>query len=172
MASWGSGQFLSTIILLAVLFGDCSGKQRLPKDLLSKEEMTHVMIQIHLLEAKMGRLSLRIDSAKKVYRHFEGELLRELKVDSAVFANSFDYYSKNPEVFTKIYNAVVDSLMEMESREKLMLDEEMKLAESDTLETVNQGDTLTVKKEVEVKLDGKDRKIQQFKKSDNNEMKE
>ena len=103
MASWGSGQFLSTIILLAVLFGDCSGKQEIPDGLLSKQEMTHIMIQIHLLEAKIGRLGLPSDSAKQVYMHFESELFRALAVDSSIFFKSYDYYSQEPEIFTKIY---------------------------------------------------------------------
>lgn len=169
MASWGSGQFLSTIILLAVLFGDCSGKQEIPDGLLSKQEMTRVMIQVHLLEAKIGRLGLRHDSAKVVYKHFEVELLKELKIDTGDFAASFEYYATQPEMFTKIYNAVVDSLIEMESREKLRDDEEQK-AKSDSLgmgaakdSLVVVVDSLKVEKPKPETEEGKFRKLQKFK---------
>jgi len=126
MASWGSGQILSTILLLAVLIGACSEKEGIPKDVLSKQQMTRVLIQMHMLEAKVGRLALTHDSAKQVYNHFHSLLLEQEEIDSVTFAKSFDYYSINPAQFTKIYNAVVDSLMERESREKLMLDETKK----------------------------------------------
>jgi hypothetical protein len=171
MASWGSGQFLSTIILLAVLFGDCSGKQDIPEGLLNKQEMTHVMIQIHLLEAKIGRLGLRTDSAKVVYKHFESELFRELKMDTSYFNKSFSYYSKKPEIFTKIYNAVVDSLIEMESREQLIEDEEKKAMESDTLQNNVLIDSLTTEKnEPEVKELDNGRKLQKFRRVDSTQM--
>jgi hypothetical protein len=122
MASWGSGQNLSIILLLAVLFGDCSGKQEIPKDILDKNQMTKLLIQVHLLEAKVGRLGLRADSAKQVYDHFQRLMLQEAGVDSVSFARSFAYYSDNPQHFKKVYNAVVDSLIERETREKLELD--------------------------------------------------
>ena len=104
------------------------------------------MIQIHLLEAKIGRLGLPSDSAKQVYMHFESELFRALAVDSSIFFKSYDYYSQEPEIFTKIYGAVVDSLMEMESREKLIKDEEEKALKSDTLKTNGVIDSLSISK--------------------------
>jgi len=122
MASWGSGQFLSIIILLAVLFGDCSGKEGTPKGVLSRQQMTHLLIQVHLLETKVARLGLTPDSAEVVYQHFEKLILQRAGVDSATFAGSFEYYSANPRLFTKVYNAVVDSLLERENREKLELE--------------------------------------------------
>jgi hypothetical protein len=170
MASWGSGQFLSTIILLAVLFGDCSGKQEIPDGLLDKKEMTHVMIQIHLLEAKVGRLGLRTDSAKQVYKHFELALLKELNIDTSRFNESFSYYSKKPEVFTKIYNAVVDSLLEMESREKLRVDEAQKAAEADTLGTAHTDSLKVIEKKPEIK-DPESPKLEKFKRPESSGLK-
>ena len=126
MASWGSGQILSTILLLAVLFGACSEKEETPTDVLSKQQMTRVLIQMHLLEAKVGRLGLTHDSAKLVYNHLHYLMLEREGIDSASFAKSFDYYTLNPTQFTKIYNAVVDSLIEQETKEELLLDEKAK----------------------------------------------
>lgn len=126
MASWGSEQILSTILLLAVLIGACSEKEKTPADVLSKQQMTRVLIQVHLLEAKVGRLGLTHDSAKQVYNHLHYLMLEKEGIDSAAFTKSFDYYSLNHAQFTKIYNAVVDSLIEQETREKLLEDERAK----------------------------------------------
>ena len=135
--------------------------------------MTRVMIQIHLLEAKVGRLGLRSDSAKTVYKHLELELLNELKIDTGDFNESFNYYSTKPEVFAKIYDAVVDSLMEMESRGKLIEDEEQK-AKTDSLALVNAKDSLSVaidslkieRPEPATEETGNARKIQKFRQPD------
>ena len=119
MASWGTEHNYSIIILLAVLFGSCSGKEEVPTRFLSKEEMTHVMIEIHILEAKVGRLGITVDSAKMVYNHLEKEVFAKSGTDSSSYFESFDYYSEHPDLFSAVYNAVVDSLLEMDSREKL-----------------------------------------------------
>ena len=122
MESWGSKHNFSIIILLAVFFGSCSGKEDIPDDILSKEKMTHVMIEIHTLEAKVGRLGITADSSKIVYDHLEKEVFARSGTDSAHYFKSFDYYSTHPEPFAVVYNAVVDSLMEMESIEKLNIE--------------------------------------------------
>ena len=128
------------------------------------------MIQIHLLEAKVGRLGLRSDSAKTVYKHLELQVLNELKIDTGDFNASFNYYSTRPEVLAKIYDAVVDSLMEMESRGQLIEDEERK-AKTDSLAMLNAKDSLSVTADC-VKIEkprpvleetGNVRKLQKFK---------
>lgn len=122
MASSGMKHNFSIIILLAVLFVACSGEEKLPNDILTQEEMTHIMIQIHLLEAKVGRLGISKDSALTVYAHFENVILKDSEVDSSIYFESFQYYSVHPKIFSKLYAAVTDSLMEMESKEKLKTD--------------------------------------------------
>ena len=133
MASWGSKHNFSIIILLAVFFGSCSGEEDIPNDVLSQEKMTHVMIEIHILEAKIGRLGITTDSAKIVYDHLEKEIFAKSGTDSASFFRSFEYYSTHPEPFSVVYNAVVDSLMELESIDKLNVEakkEALKKADS------------------------------------------
>lgn len=138
MASSGIKQNFSIIILLAVLFGACSEKEELPEDILSKEKMTHMMIQIHLIEAKVGRLRLPRDSQQVVYRHFEKELLKEMGIDSATYFTSFGYYSLHPALFTIVYEAVGDSLMEIESKEKLKEEAEKEaIRKSDSIQTLS-----------------------------------
>ena len=123
MASWGKGQFLAITILLAVLFGACKEKKEIPEGILPPEEMTHVMINIHLLETKLGRLNVRTDSAKVLFRYFEGLLLQENGIDTATYRKSMDFYTVEPKLFKRVYTAVVDSLLEMESVEKLREEE-------------------------------------------------
>jgi len=122
MASWDSKHNFLIIILLAVLFGACSGEEEVPSDVISKNQMTNMMIQIHLLEAKIGRLGISRDSGKVVYKHFESVLLQDAGLDSLTYFSSYDYYSDHPKLFAQVYAAVTDSLMEMDSKEKLKSD--------------------------------------------------
>ncbi|MCP4460667.1 MAG: DUF4296 domain-containing protein [Cytophagales bacterium] len=122
MASWGTKHYFSIIILLAVLLGACSEKEQLPEDILSQKRMTHLMIQIHLLEAKVGRMGVRRDSALVVFKHFENKLFEANGIDSTIYYKSFNYYGMHPEYFSEVYAAVSDSMLEIESKERLKIE--------------------------------------------------
>lgn len=119
MASWHIKYNFSNLILLTVLFVACLEKEKLPDNILPQKKMTHIMIQVHLLEAKIGQLGISMDSAKVVYQYFERVVLKKAGIDSTRYFESFNYYSIHPEFFADVYAAVTDSLMEMESKEKL-----------------------------------------------------
>lgn len=77
------------------------------------------MMEIHLLEAKITNAPIDpYDSAKAVYVHYEKLLFQELDITQDQYERSFNYYVDHPNEFEKIYNAVVDSLMEGEKRFK------------------------------------------------------
>ena len=79
--------------------------------------MTKVMIEIHLLESKVSKLKIvPKDSSQAVYNHYEKLLFEELGISQDQYERSFNYYVDNANDFQKVYNAVVDSLLE---REKL-----------------------------------------------------
>jgi len=101
---------------------------------LSQAEMTRMIIQIHLLEAKIGKARIPRDSSIALYQYFEKELFKEQGIDSAMYYVSFDYYSNHPEAFSEVYAAVGDSLMEMEAKEKLKVEaEKLALKKSDSI---------------------------------------
>lgn len=75
------------------------------------------MTEVHLLEAKIAQLPIRpTDSIQAVYEHYEKLLFKDLGITKEQYENSFNYYVDNPSEFEKVYNVVVDSLMQ---REKL-----------------------------------------------------
>ncbi|MEP1032774.1 DUF4296 domain-containing protein [Ekhidna sp.] len=104
--------FLTVLVIVC----SCSSSDE-PKDLISNEQMVKVMIEIHLLEAKINKLRIDpVDSTQAVYNHYEKLLFEDLGIDQDQYERSFNYYVDHPNDFEKIYNAVVDTLME---REKL-----------------------------------------------------
>ncbi len=79
--------------------------------------MVKVMTEIHLLEGKINNIFIDPrDSIQAVYDHYEKSLFKDLGITQDQYERSFNYYVDNPSVFEKIYNAVVDTLMQREKR--------------------------------------------------------
>ncbi|MDW3191603.1 MAG: DUF4296 domain-containing protein [Cytophagales bacterium] len=98
------------VVGLLLLMG-CVAEPEKPVDLIGKSEMVDVLIQVHLLEAKINKVPKRQgDSAHFLYNHYQNLLFEEMNIDSASYRSSMNYYLEYPEELTSIYQAVVDSL--------------------------------------------------------------
>lgn len=78
-----------------------------------------VMTEIHLLEAKINNVPIDpYDSTQAVYEHYEKLLFEDLEITQYQYERSFNYYVDHPNEFEKIYEAVVDTLMQYEQINK------------------------------------------------------
>lgn len=107
-------------IFLTVLVIVCScTSSGTPEDLIDPPKMVEVMIEIHLLDAKINNVPVvPSDSTQAVYEHYEKLLFKDLGITQEQYERSFNYYVDNPNDFEKIYTAVVDTLMSREKRYK------------------------------------------------------
>lgn len=106
--------FLTALVILVA----CSEPEK-PEGVIEPEKMTKVMMEIHILEAKMAYVPVAPADAKKdVYYHYEGLLFDSLGITKEEYETSFNYYVDHPSEFEKIYSAVVDSLMQREKLSK------------------------------------------------------
>lgn len=106
--------FLTVLVIVCA----CSGSTE-PDDLIGREQMVKVMTEVHLLEAKINKVPVDpVDSTQAVYDHYEKLLFKDLGITQDQYEQSFNYYVDNPNEFEKIYNAVVDTLMQKEKRFK------------------------------------------------------
>ena len=110
------------LMVSCILFG-CIGEVKIPDDVMSKNEMISFLIDVHILEAKMGQLSLNRDSAYEVFSHFESEIFEQHGVDDSLYNKSLEFYYMNPEIMEEIYAAVLDSLSLYERMSKGNLEE-------------------------------------------------
>jgi hypothetical protein len=102
------------------MLASCGGKNdKAPDDLLSKEEMVRILVDVHIAEAKVTQKGLVQDSAKKIFTKSKLDILNKYHVKPEVFERSFDYYMKNLKDMDDIYASVVDSLSFLEARGKL-----------------------------------------------------
>lgn len=89
----------------------CSTEPEVPENIIQKDKMSAVLVDIHLLEAKVGNLNLPPDSSKQVFEVLQTEIYEKHGIDSLSYAESIAYYAQYPKVFHDIYEIVVDTLM-------------------------------------------------------------
>ena len=120
--------FLFTIIISA-----CNEKEaQRPKDLLSEDKFTEVMVEVQFAEALgLQRKREEPDSAAVIYSYYK-EIFNRHNIDRETFIKTYDYYIDKPEEMGEIYEHVLDSLNK--------LDVELKLNPNQ----VNEADTLKV----------------------------
>ena len=98
--------FLGIIILVAI---SCSS-DRPPKHIMNEQDMINYLIDLHIAEAAVQNLRLKVDSAGIVFAAKEKHLLKEHNVTDSIFINSYNYYLDHPLKLEDIYAAVVDSI--------------------------------------------------------------
>lgn len=87
----------------------------MPEDVLDKDKMIEVLLEIHVLEAKVQKLYISQDSSELLYKHYEKMLFDDLGITQEVYDKSLIYYVDNSEILGKMYNQIVDSLMLQQS---------------------------------------------------------
>ncbi|MFY0607131.1 MAG: DUF4296 domain-containing protein [Cyclobacteriaceae bacterium] len=105
-------------LFFTILFGCTSKKKELPADLLTHDDMVKVLVEVHILEAKVKKLYLNADSSSKVYHHYEKMLFDDLDIDKTAYEKSVAYYVDEISTYKDIYEEVVDSLLARQKVEK------------------------------------------------------
>jgi len=97
--------------LLVVLLAACTQKDEIPKGTISEEKMGQIMTDIHLIEARVSRLSIAsIDSTTLVSERLKRDVFKKHKIDTAAYNQSYRFYSMHPEYLERIYEKVVKNL--------------------------------------------------------------
>lgn len=100
------------VILILLIFVNCSKKeQELPPNVLTRDQMVRVLIDVHILEAKVKKLYLPRDTSKMVYNHYEKMLFKDQGISKAQYEESMSYYIDEIGTMKDIYDQVVDSLL-------------------------------------------------------------
>ena len=88
----------------------CKKEPEKPGDILTKEQMTQVIIDIHILEAQIKDVKVNFDSSKVIYNLLEKRMFERYGFSDSTYKKSFLYYLDHPRDMEEIYTAVVDSL--------------------------------------------------------------
>jgi hypothetical protein len=100
--------------LLLALLTSCGMPEEVkpPEQLLSKDELVSLLVQLHLLEARVESSRLSPDSARALFQQQKSEILRKNNVSEkdSVLQRSFRFYAVNHKDMDEIYKVVIDSL--------------------------------------------------------------
>jgi hypothetical protein len=101
---------LCFLILTALLTG-CQDEPKIPEGTLPEAKMTQILTDMHLLEARVGRLGLTsLDSSTIVTEYLKQKIFKKYSTDSAAYNRSYQFYSTNPVFMERIYTDVVKKL--------------------------------------------------------------
>ena len=100
-------------LVLALLTG-CATPEEVPPpaQLLPKEKLVSLLVQLHILEARVEGSRLSSDSARALFQQQKKEILRKNNVSEkdSVLPRSYRFYAVNHKDMDEIYKVVIDSL--------------------------------------------------------------
>ena len=103
---------LALLLLLAA--SGCERPEQVPQPphLLPKDQLVSLLVQIHLLEARVENSRLPPDSARALYLSQQRELFWRNNVppNDSTFERSYRYYATHNKDLDEIYAVVIDSL--------------------------------------------------------------
>ena len=105
------------LIFACLLFFSCSGKKAIviPDNILSKQKMVEVMLDVHLLEASMSLNATSIDKNNPANPTADFDVLKKNKISKKQYNESFDYYTQHPELLNEVYQLVLNDLSKMQA---------------------------------------------------------
>ena len=105
---------LSALILGVVLLTSCSKSAiKIPSDVLAKDSMMFIMMDIHLAES--GVKTMNPDSVainNKTYYEF---IFKKHHVTEEQFRTSLTFYTENPELLQEIYAKMIEEMSKNEA---------------------------------------------------------
>ena len=109
-------RLLFPFLILTALLTGCQDEPKVPEGTLSEAKMTQILTDMHLLEARVGRLGMTsLDSSTIVTEYLKQKIFKKYGTDSAAYNRSYQFYSTNPVFMERIYTDVVKKL---ETRQK------------------------------------------------------
>ncbi len=105
------------IVIIGLTLSGCQREDR-PESVLPPEEISKLMVELYLAEARMSAQAMSRDSAIKYFLPFEEKFLKETGVPDSILRITYQYYTDHPQEFEKIYDSVIDTLSLREQKER------------------------------------------------------
>jgi len=103
-------------LLINVIVGFGCSQTLKNEDVIPPAKMTELLIDIHILEARVDKLRLPNDSAFAIYNTLEKEIFDQNDLTKLAYERSYQHYLSNPKHLDQIYAVVVDSLNVIQKR--------------------------------------------------------
>lgn len=123
----------SIIIVFLVFFYSCTSSLNAPDNLIPKEKMVNILVDIHLADGIFTNHKLRQDYVLSDSTNYYDKIFEYYGYSREDFDTSVYYYSHNINEYNKIYIEVLNRLSEMEAKLK---EEEQLLHQKDSLQNL------------------------------------
>jgi len=104
-------------VIVGLVFNACQ-KDKRPEGVLSPEELSKLMVEMYLAEARISGKNMVKDSAMKYFVPFEEKLKVKHGVSDSTMRITYQYYISHSEELEKIYDSVIDTLSLREQKER------------------------------------------------------
>lgn len=116
---------ISLLLCVLISISSCYkyNKPEKPNNLISKDKMVNILIDLRVLNAITGSDKKKLDS---VHIKNEAYVYMKYSIDSTQFANSNAYYTSDVSEYESIYSKVKDSLNKLKDSYDAILEAERK----------------------------------------------
>lgn len=123
------------IFLLSLVLVSCGKNDDVPEDLIPKEQLVPLMLDIYLAEVKLSNLKIIRDTAVSIFDTYEGYLFEKHDIEKERYMESMTYYYDHTDQLELIYEALLDTLTVHETKLKAFQDS--RKARQDSLKNLN-----------------------------------
>jgi len=106
-----------TLLFIVFVFS-CGIQDKTPKDIIPKEEMIEILVDIHIMDGMFTSNKVRKSYANKDSVNYYEKIFENHGISRKDFDTSVYYYSHNINEYNKIYIEVLNRLSERETRVK------------------------------------------------------
>ncbi len=97
-------------IAALIIFSDCSRKEvNIPNDVLSKQEIISVLVDIHLAQSAVNK-NLLTDSVRYGMKEYTPFILSSHHITKEKYETSIAFYTLHPDLIEEVYQEVINEL--------------------------------------------------------------
>ncbi|TGE28032.1 DUF4296 domain-containing protein [Hymenobacter metallicola] len=99
-------------LILSALLTSCQRPEEAapPANLLPKEKMVQMLVELHVNESRVQGSGLRADSAQALFNQLQKDMLWRHDVSDSTFWQSYRYYAVHDKDLDEMYGIVLDSI--------------------------------------------------------------
>ncbi len=96
---------------LLTFFIIISCQSRIEENIIKKEIMVKILIDLHLAEKAIGELNYDNDTLKSLYSIKEKEIFDRYSISEEFYRKSYSHYFFDPKELDEVYATLIDSLL-------------------------------------------------------------
>lgn len=100
----------NAIFLFIILSMMAACEDPTPKEVLDKQEMASILIEMYIRESEINEAGINPDSVPILHQLLLKETLEKKNIPEDTYVKSYDYYIENLKKFGEVYDIVIDSL--------------------------------------------------------------